>query len=98
MKRARNLLTRIATLCVALVVTLAATTNVLADKLHLKDGRVVEGSITSEGDDYLYFKSKVGGIDKTDFYAKSDIKKIERDSVTNPAPTPGTEPKASGNT
>lgn len=96
----KGILSRIITLCVAVGVIFAATSNALADKLYLKDGRVLEGTVTSETPDYIYFKMKVGGIEHSDIYAMSDIKKIERDSVTNPTPSTGnssaTAPIASG--
>lgn len=90
MSRIRAFFNRFAAVCIAAMVTFAATTDALADKLHLKDGRVLEGTITSETADYLYFQIKVGGIVHTDIFSMSDIKKIERDSVTNPTPTPAT--------
>jgi hypothetical protein len=63
-----------------------------ADKLHLKDGRVLEGTVESEGDGFMYFKYKVGGIEQSTLFSSADITKLERDSATNPvpsAPTPG---------
>jgi hypothetical protein len=88
MSRARAFIQRFAALCVAVAATLAATTNALADKLHMKDGRVLEGTITSESSEYVRFKMKVGGIEHSDIYLMSDIKSIERDSVVNPTPAP----------
>jgi hypothetical protein len=73
---------------VAALATLAATTNVMADKLHLKSGRVLEGTIIEETDQYIRLKMKIGGIEHTDIVDKNDVKQIERDSVTNPAPAP----------
>src|SRR5688572_29574585 len=90
MKRARAFLTRFAALCIAAVATFAATSNAWADKLYLKDGRVLEGTITEETDEYIRLKIKVGGIEHTDLFDKKDVKTIERDSITNPTPgTPG---------
>lgn len=88
MKRTRGILNRLSILCVAVVALLAMTGNALADKLHLKDGRTLEGTITSETKDYVYFTLKVGGIEHTDIFLMSDIKEIERDSITNPTPAP----------
>lgn len=93
MRRARAFIQRFAALCVAVAATLAATSNALADKLHLKDGRVLEGTVTSESAEYVRFTMKVGGIERNDIYLMSDIKKIERDSVVNPTPkAPGEKP------
>jgi hypothetical protein len=89
MTRARTLFSRFAAICLAAIATLATATDALADKLHLKDGRVLEGTITSETAEYVYFKIQVGGIEHTDIFPLSDIKQIERDSVTNPVPATG---------
>jgi polyhydroxyalkanoate synthesis regulator phasin/ABC-type amino acid transport substrate-binding protein len=56
-----------------------------ADKVTLKDGRVVEGKITREGDEFVYIVVKVGSIEKQEFFTKDQISKIDRDSgVTDP--------------
>jgi hypothetical protein len=53
-----------------------------ADKLTLKDGRVVEGTITREGDEFVYITVKIGTLEKQEFYTKDQISKVERDSAT----------------
>lgn len=58
---------------------LCATTNALADKLHLKDGRVLEGTVVREGNGFVFFKVKVGGIQKEELFTNDQILKIERD-------------------
>lgn len=63
--------------CVALFASLGAH----ADKLHLKDGRVLEGVVQREGDDFVYFVTKVGGIDKVEFFLKKDVSKVEREAA-----------------
>jgi len=74
---------------------LAATTQALADKLHLKDGRVLEGEVVREGDGFVYFKVKVGSIEQEQFFMLDQVEKIEKDSETKaPASTttkPGTD-------
>ncbi len=54
-----------------------------ADKLHLKDGRVLEGKVVREGKGFIYFKVKVGTVDSEQLFAEADIAKVERD---DPAP------------
>lgn len=57
-----------------------------ADKLTLKDGRVIEGAITREGDEFVYITTKVGSIEKQEFFTKDQIAKIDRESDTKPKP------------
>jgi len=71
------------------------------DKVTLKDGRVIEGTITREGDEFVYITVKVGTIEKQEFFTKDQISKVERDGAANPkaAATPGTidtKPAAAG--
>ena len=71
----------------------------IADKLHLKDGRVIEGSVVRETAAFVQMKVKVGGVEVVQTFTKGDISKIEKDAASNPAPapaptpTPGTEPE-----
>lgn len=67
-----------ATLVVA-VAMFAATGQALADKLHLKDGRVLEGKIVREGDTFIFFRLTVGNVTSDQMFQKEDISKIERD-------------------
>lgn len=70
---------------VAAVVLLAATSQALADKLYLKDGRVFEGEVVREGDGFVYFKVKVGSLEQEQFFTSDQIDRIERDSTAAPA-------------
>jgi hypothetical protein len=54
-----------------------------ADKLYLKDGRVLEGKVVREGKDFLFFKVKIGSVESEQFFAAADYTKVERDT---PAP------------
>jgi len=48
------------------------------DKLHLKDGRVLEGTIEKEVNGYIWFKSKIGAIETSEVYGPEKYEKIER--------------------
>lgn len=79
-------------LIAAALALLAAVSPALADKLHLKDGRVLDGEVTKETDSFIYFRIIVGGIEQEQLFARNDIKKIERDEEAkkpaDPAPVP----------
>lgn len=72
---------RLRRLALCAAVALFASLGARADKLHLKDGRVLEGTVQREGPDFVYFVTKVGGIDKVEFFLRKDVSKIERDSA-----------------
>jgi hypothetical protein len=55
-----------------------------SDKLILKDGRVVEGTITREGDEFVYITTKIGSIEKQEFFTKDQITKIDREADAKP--------------
>ncbi len=65
-----------------------------ADKVTLKDGRVVQGTITREGDEFVYITVKIGSIEKQEFFTKDQVSKIERDADAKPRPdaVPGDKP------
>src|SRR5215470_4828724 len=60
-----------------------------ADKIHLKDGRVLEGRIVKEEGNVVWFAVVSGKLEQTQFFTTDEIKKIERD-------TPATEESKSG--
>ncbi len=60
------------------------------DTLHLKDGRVLEGTIVKEGDGYIFFKYSIGSIEKTELFPSGDIDKLVRDEPAD-AGTPGVD-------
>jgi len=64
----------------------------LADKLHLKDGKVLEGSVVMEGKGWIQFKYSIGSLEQTKIFTETDYSKLERDSATDPAPATGAKP------
>lgn len=51
-----------------------------ADRVTLKDGKVVEGSIIRELDGNVWIKVSVSGIEQERFYAAAEVKGIEREA------------------
>lgn len=51
------------------------------DRLTLKDGKVIEGTITKEVDGWIWFTQLVSGIEVKQVYKPEDIQKIERDAT-----------------
>ncbi len=74
----------------------AMATSAIADKLHLKDGRVLEGEVVREGDGFVYFKVKVGSIEQEQFFTMDQIVKIEKDEESAPAATAPKPAESSG--
>lgn len=82
----------------ALITVLALAASLLlavgtarADKLRLKDGRVLEGTVTKEVQGYVWFKYQVGSISQEDMFKPDQILGLDRD--TAPA-TPDTKAAA----
>jgi hypothetical protein len=67
----------------------------LADKIHLKDGRVLDGVVTRELDGYVWFKVKVGAIEQEQMFKPAEVASIDRDG---PAPKEGDKALASAAT
>ncbi len=71
-----------------------------ADTLHLKDGRVLEGVVQREGESFVYFITKVGGIEKVELFLRDDILRVEKTEAARVRPeaskagTPGGEKNA----
>ncbi|MFG0326526.1 MAG: hypothetical protein ACF8SC_04560 [Phycisphaerales bacterium JB037] len=110
--RTMNLIARVAA-CVALLGAVAlpissATARVPAaesralakDRVVLKDGTIVEGTIVRELDGYVWIKTKIGGVEQEVLYQPSEVDRIERDApagATNgstPQARPETKPAA----
>lgn len=70
---------RIATIAIALLALLWLPLTTFADKVHLKDGRVLEGVISREGDAFIYITYKIGELERTEFILRANIERIERD-------------------
>jgi len=75
----------IATLVVVIMAALVAPQAFAIDKITLKDGRTIEGEIIRELDGAIWFKHKVAGIEKTDFFTKADYTGVEREAAAKPA-------------
>jgi hypothetical protein len=65
----------------AAVVSLAAISPAMAAKVHLKDGKVLEGRVKREAEEFIVFVVKVGDIETTRVIARTDITKIEQDDA-----------------
>ncbi|HZW10603.1 MAG TPA: hypothetical protein VFF69_11930 [Phycisphaerales bacterium] len=85
-------LSRFAATLAALVLTGAvlvggATPAFAADKIYLKDGRVIEGEIVREHDGSVWVNYKIGGVEQNGvFFSSSMIDRIERDAPAEAAP------------
>lgn len=72
----------------------AASSATLADTLHLKDGRVLEGSVEAQREGIVWFKHEVNGLITTEISLEDQIKglsiveapeqELERDDETEP--------------
>ena len=49
-----------------------------ADTVHLKDGRVLEGDIIRENDQFLYLKMVIGQLEHEQLIIKEEVERIER--------------------
>ncbi|MCC6676689.1 MAG: hypothetical protein IT436_06055 [Phycisphaerales bacterium] len=76
-----------------------------SDKITLKDGRVLEGTVTRELQGYVWFKVSVGGIEQEFTFGPDEVVKLERDAQSTPKPedakpadnaNPGAEARKSG--
>lgn len=70
----------LARLLTAGAAALLACLSAPADTLHLKDGRVLEGRVEREGDNFVYFATKVGGIERVEFFTRAQIDKVVKDA------------------
>jgi hypothetical protein len=87
MFRIRNTFKSLAIALATACAIVGSAANALADKLHLKDGRVLEGEVVREGDGFVYFRVKVGSIEQEQFFTSDQITKIEKDGESTPAAT-----------
>jgi len=56
----------------------------LADKIHLKDGRVIDGTVIADTETFVRVKIKIGGIESVQTFDKADVAKIEKESSISP--------------
>src|SRR3954469_21299783 len=50
------------------------------DKLTLKDGRVLQGTVVREVNGYVWFNVKTGALTSEQMFKPEDIAKLEKDS------------------
>ena len=98
--------TRIHTLLASLALllgglTLSGADASAADRVTLKDGRVLEGAVTRELNGYVWLKFTEGGVEKEQMFAPGDVASVLRDAPdsapltpTIPAEAPKGEPAA----
>jgi hypothetical protein len=67
------------------LLALFASPALAVDKVTLKDGKVLEGTITREVEGYIWVKYSVAGIEREQMFAPSEVSKIERDAASAPA-------------
>lgn len=72
---------------IALAAVLLATPARAGDKVTLKDGRVLEGTILREEQGYVWIKVKYGGMEQEQMFTPAQVASVERDA----AAAPGTE-------
>ncbi len=72
----------------ALLIALFACLPSIADTVHLKDGRVIEGIITRESDDFIFITYKIGDLERSEILLRSKIRSIDRDDTPSPDPAP----------
>jgi hypothetical protein len=83
--KTRSAITGFALALALLVGLVLSPARALADKLTLKDGRVLEGTVAKEVEGYVWFNWKVGSIDNTQMFTPEQIVKVERDEANKPA-------------
>jgi len=73
----------------------AAPDFALADKLHLKDGRVIDCTVVRETDAFVQVKLSVGGIETVKIFQKSEVTSVVKDTPASPAApeSPKTDPR-----
>ncbi len=69
------------------VALLASATVAHAERVHLTDGRVLEGEIIREAEGFIYVRVMIGGVAKDELVLRSKIESIEREE----APAKNTE-------
>ncbi len=95
MKTLQQMLKVAAVVCAAWMAVLLAASPAMADKVTLKDGSVLDGNITREGDQFIFVEVRVGGIKHQQIVMRDQIASIERDGDTPTSATSATSPAAS---
>lgn len=66
-----------------------------ADKLTLKDGTVLEGEVTREGDGFFFFKVKIGQVENERLIMLSDVQNLERSKPAEASAAGAAKPRES---
>lgn len=74
----------VTTLAVALAAVLLAPSASAIDKIVLKDGSIVEGTIVREVDGFVWIKTSVSGIEQEKLFTPQEIGSITRDAGAAP--------------
>ncbi|MFM9995811.1 MAG: hypothetical protein ACKVU4_08425 [Phycisphaerales bacterium] len=69
---------------IALAAVLLVTPARAGDKVHLKDGRVLEGTITREVEGIVWIKVKYGGMEQEQMFLPAQVDRVERDAGAPP--------------
>ncbi|HVZ93115.1 MAG TPA: hypothetical protein VG797_01250 [Phycisphaerales bacterium] len=85
----KRLVRNMAMCLVAALVAWAMVPAASAATVRLKDGRVLEGRITKEGEGFLFLMISVGGLEHQEIITSEQIKSIDRDDSP-----PAADPKA----
>ena len=81
---------RLAAVLGALLLAASTQLSIADDTVHLKDGRVITGDIQRELEGSIWIKTKIGGIESTEFILGENIESIDRDA---PAEAPKADVK-----
>ena len=98
--RGAAMLSLLPVLLAALVLSIPGLGAMAQDKVHMKDGRVIEGKIEQEIDGNVWLTWKIGAIAQREFLRAGDIEKIERDAAPAPEakPVAGSKPESKART
>ncbi|MBL8746033.1 MAG: hypothetical protein JNK58_06720 [Phycisphaerae bacterium] len=84
-------LSMLALLLASLVMTLTfAASSFALDRITLKNGKVVEGVITKEGDGFVFVDVMIGKMKRAEIITADQVSKIERDIDAKGAAAPST--------
>ncbi|MFN0134263.1 MAG: hypothetical protein ACKVW3_17255 [Phycisphaerales bacterium] len=86
MNKARTIWSRLLVLAAVALATWISPARA-DDKLHLKNGTVLSGTIVKEMNGYVWFKVKSGDLEQEQFFKPDEVSKIERDA-SKPAEAP----------
>jgi hypothetical protein len=79
--------TMLLSLLVAATLVLSAAGAFALDRVTLKDGRVVEGTIVREVEGFVWIRTSVGGVIQERMFTPDEVATIARDAAAAPAPS-----------